>query len=311
MKIIFMGTPEFSVEILKALMKNYEVVLVITQPDAYNYRKKEYIPTPVKKYALENSLKVMQPEEIKEVEKQILKIDVDLIVSAAYGQFVSQKIVNHPKHRAINVHGSILPKYRGGAPIQRAIMNGEKETGVSIIYMEKKMDSGDILKISKIPILDEDNQETIFNKLSILGSKVVVEVIEELKQGTAKRVPQIEAEATFAYNLKKEDELIDFSKTALEVFNQIRGLNPNPGAYFKMDKQNIKVFNSEVVNMFTNKESSIIIDITKKSFIVSCGNNTAIAITEIQLPGKNRIKVSDFLNGRGREIVQINKEINK
>src|SRR5690606_27150774 len=183
MKIIFMGTPDFAVRILDEINKNFEVVLVVTQPDTYNYRKKKYEYSPVKFYALEHNLEIFQPESIKKEADYILGLDVDLIVTAAYGQFVPKKILDHPKYRAINVHGSILPKYRGGAPIQRAIINGDAETGITIMYMDRRMDAGDILRIEKIPILDEDTQDTMFEKLSILGSKMIVDVINDLRMG--------------------------------------------------------------------------------------------------------------------------------
>jgi methionyl-tRNA formyltransferase len=310
MKIIFMGTPDFAVRILDEINKNFEVVLVVTQPDTYNYRKKKYEYSPVKSYALEHNLEIFQPESIKKEADYILGLDVDLIVTAAYGQFVPKKILDHPKYRAINVHGSILPKYRGGAPIQRAIINGDAETGITIMYMDRRMDAGDILRIEKIPILDEDTQDTMFEKLSILGSKMIVDVINDLRMGKIIPIPQDESKATYAYNLTKQDELIDFNNTARGVFNQIRGLNSNPGAYFILDGMNIKVYNSKVVDKTTQEKPGIIIGVNKDSFEISCGGNTVIALTEVQMPGKKRMSARDFLNGSGRNLISINKEVN-
>lgn len=310
MKIIFMGTPQFAVRVLEQLHKNYEVVLVVTQPDTYNYRKKKYYPTPVKEYALKHDLPVFQPEKIRAEMDNILNYEVDLIVTAAYGQIIPKKLLDHPKYRAINVHGSILPKYRGGAPIQRAIINGDKETGITIMYMDVKMDAGDILRIERIPILDEDNQDTMFEKLSILGSEMIVDVIEDLKANKITPIPQAEAEVTYAYNLTKEDELIDFNKPARAVFNQIRGLNSNPGAYFILDGENVKVYNSRVVDKKVNTKPGVIVNINKDSFEVSCGDGTVIAITEIQMPSKKKMNVRDFLNGSGKNIILVNKEVN-
>lgn len=310
MKIIFMGTPDFAVRILDEINKNFEVVLVVTQPDTYNYRKKKYEYSPVKSYALEHNLEIFQPESIKKEADYILGLDVDLIVTAAYGQFVPKKILDHPKYRAINVHGSILPKYRGGAPIQRAIINGDAETGITIMYMDRRMDAGDILRIEKIPILDEDTQDTMFEKLSILGSKMIVDVINDLRMGKIIPIPQDESKATYAYNLTKQDELIDFNNTARGVFNQIRGLNSNPGAYFILDGINIKVYNSKVVDKTTQEKPGIIIGVNKDSFEISCGGNTVIALTEVQMPGKKRMSARDFLNGSGRNLISINKEVN-
>lgn len=311
MKIIFMGTPDFAVPILEKINEKYEVVMVVTQPDTYNYRKKKYAYSEVKEFALKHNLNLFQPENIKKEKEVILKLDIDLIVTAAYGQFIPKEILNHPKLRSINVHGSILPKYRGGAPIQRAIINGEVETGITIMYMEQKMDAGDILRIEKLPILDSDTGDSMFKKLSILGSEMIVNVIEDLRENKITPIKQSEAEATYAYNLTKEDERIDFSKTARSVFNQIRGLNSNPGAYFILDKDNIKVYNSRVSTKTTDKLPGIIAGINKDSFEISCGDNSIIEITEIQMPSKNRVKVRDFLNGNGKNIVLINKEVNK
>jgi methionyl-tRNA formyltransferase len=310
MKIIFMGTPQFAVPILDKLNQNYEVVLVVTQPDTYNYRKKTYTYSPVKEYALQHNLKVFQPEKIKQEQEFILGFEVDLIVTAAYGQFIPKKILDHPRFKSINVHGSILPKYRGGAPIQRAIINGEVETGITIMYMEQKMDAGDILRINKIPILDEDTGDSMFHKLSLLGSSMIVEVIEDLRNNKITPIPQNENEATYAYNLTKEDEIINFSKPARAVFNQIRGLNSNPGAYFIMDGQNIKVYNSRVVERITKMKPGIIVGINKDSFEVSCLDGTILEISEIQMPSKKKMSVRDFLNGNGKNILKLYKEVN-
>ena len=310
MKIIFMGTPDFAVKVLDELNSKYEVVLVVTQPDTYNYRKKTYSPSPVKEYALKHNLNVFQPVKIGKELDYLFQFEVDLIVTAAYGQFIPNKLLDYPKYRSINVHGSILPKYRGGAPIQRAIINGDKETGITIMYMDRKMDAGDILRIEKIPITDEDTSDTMFEKLSILGSKMITGVIEDLKASLITPIPQNESEATYAYNLTKEDELIDFNKSARNVFNQIRGLNSNPGAYFIMDGQNVKVYNSKVLDKKTKTKPGVIIGIEKDSFLISCKDGSVVAITEIQMPSKKKMSVKDFLNGSGKNIIKVNKEVN-
>ena len=212
MKIIFMGTPAFAVPILDKIREKHEVILVVTQPDVYNIKKKKFTHSEVKEYALKNDLPLFQPEKIRVDYQKIIDLDVDLIVTAAYGQIVPEEVLNHPKYKAINVHGSILPKYRGGAPIQRAIINGDKETGITIMYMAKKMDAGDIIKISKIPILDTDNQDTVFSKLSILGSEMINDVISDIANNKVTPIKQNEEEVTFAYNLTKEDELTNSLK---------------------------------------------------------------------------------------------------
>lgn len=309
MKIIFMGTPDFAVPILEKILEKHEVVLVVTQPDTYNYRKKIMLPSPVKECALKHNLEVFQPEKIRKENKLIFEKEVDLIVTAAYGQMIPTKILDYPKYRSINVHGSILPKYRGGAPIQRSIINGDSETGVTIMYMEKEMDSGDIIEIKKIPILDSDNQSTVFSKLSILGSEMILDVIDKLEKGNFETIKQNPELVTFAPNLSKEDELIDFNKNARCVFNQIRGLNPNPGGYFVIDNLTIKVYNSIVSKEEHNKTPGEIIGIYKDRFDVACGENTAISILELQLPSKNKMLARDFINGQGKKILSIGKKI--
>lgn len=311
MKIIFMGTPAFAVPILDKIREQHEVILVVTQPDSYNIKKKKYVYSEVKEYALKNNLPLFQPERIRVDYQTIIDLDVDLIVTAAYGQIVPEEVLNHPKYKAINVHGSILPKYRGGAPIQRAIINGDKETGITIMYMAKKMDAGDIIKISKIPILDYDNQDTIFNKLSILGSKMINYVISDIASGNITPIKQNEDEVTFAYNLTKEDELINFHKTALEVFNQIRGLNSHPGGYFTLDDINIKVYNSKVSPKHTDLPEGTIVDINKDSFDVACHDGTVISILELKIPSKNKMSVRDFMNGQGKNMIIKGKVLNQ
>jgi methionyl-tRNA formyltransferase len=231
LKIIFMGTPEFSVPILDALHQNYEVVAVVTQPDKEVGRHRILTPTPVKKYAIEHNLPVYQPEKIKEEYDNLISLNADLIVTAAYGQFVGVKLLHSPKYKAINCHASLLPKYRGGAPIHQAIKDGCLYTGVSIMYMEKKMDAGDVLNTVKVRIEDEDNCGTMFEKLSIAATNLLMETIPLLIEGKITPLPQNEEEATFAYNITNEEKRLDFTKDARSVFNHIRAYNPNPIAY--------------------------------------------------------------------------------
>ena len=306
-----MGTPAFAVPILDKIREKHEVVLVVTQPDVYNIKKKKFTYSEVKEYALKNDLPLFQPEKIRVDYQKIIDLDVDLIVTAAYGQIVPEEVLNHPKYKAINVHGSILPKYRGGAPIQRAIINGDKETGITIMYMAKKMDAGDIIKISKIPILDTDNQDTVFSKLSILGSEMINDVISDIANNKVTPIKQNEEEVTFAYNLTKEDELINFHKTATEVFNQIRGLNSNPGGHFTLDGINIKVYNSKVSLKHTDFKEGTIVDINKDSFDVACKDGTVISILELKVPSKNKMFVRDFMNGQGKNMIVKGKVINQ
>lgn len=310
MNIVFMGTPSFAVSIIDEIRKKHNVILVVTQPDVYNIKKKKFDYSDVKKYALENNLSLFQPEKIKTDYEEIIKLDVDLIVTAAYGQIVPEIVLNHPKYKAINVHGSLLPKHRGGAPIQRAIINGDKETGITIMYMAKKMDAGDILSQKSIPITLSDTQDSMFEKLSKLGAEMINDVIADLERGNINPIKQNEDEVTFSYNLTKEDELVTFDKEAIDVFNQIRGLNSNPGGYFIMDNQNVKVYSSKVSDKTHNCETGVIVGINKDSFDISCLNNTVISITEIKMPSKNKMSVRDFLNGQGKKLIVLGKKIN-
>ncbi|MDD4000670.1 MAG: methionyl-tRNA formyltransferase [Bacilli bacterium] len=309
MKIVFMGTPEFAVPILEKLDSVHEIVLVVAQPDSYNQRKKKYLFSPVKEYALKRNLPLFQPENIKEEKKVILDLEIDLIVTAAYGQFIPKVILNHPRFQAINVHGSLLPKYRGGAPIQRALINGEEKTGISIIYMTAAMDAGDILMKREIPILDFDTADSLFSKLSLLGSEMILEVVSQLEEGKARPQKQDLEVVSFAYNLTKDDELLDFRRPAREVFNRIRGLNSNPGAYFRLDGLVIKVYDSMVSNKNTKAPPGIIIDLDKESFDISCGEGTVLKILELQVPSKKKMTVKDFFNGIGKKMITKNKEI--
>lgn len=311
MNIVFMGTPEFGATILDELVKQHNVVLVVTQPDKMVNRKKEIEFSAVKKKAIELNIPVFQPIKIRQEYQYIIdNYDFDLIVTAAYGQIVGTRLLNYPKYKAINVHGSLLPKYRGGAPIQRSIINGDKETGITIMYMAKEMDSGDILAQESIPILDSDNSDSMFKKLAILGANMINKTIELLINNQITPIPQNVDEVTFAYNLKHEEELVDFNKTNIEVFNLIRGLSSNPGAYFKINNFSIKVYESELSAAKTTLESSVICDVTKDSFSVSCANNTVITFKSIKPEGKGIMSVKDFMNGKGRSIIIKGNKVN-
>ncbi len=309
MKILFMGTPEFGATILEKILEKHEVVLVVTQPDKMVGRKREIIFSPVKEVALKYNLNLIQPVKIKESEEEILKYDFDIIVTAAFGQFVGSRLLNHPKYKAINVHGSLLPMYRGGAPIQRSIINGESKTGITIMYMAKKMDAGDILMQKELVIDTEDTSDSLFKKMASLGASMINNCLEKIENGNITSIKQDENKATYAYNLTKEDELIDFTKTAKEVFNQIRGLSSNPGAYFTLDGIVYKMYSSIISNIVHNQEPGVIIEVTKSTFTVSCGNNSSITFDEIKPEGKNIMKVKEFLNGKGKNIIILNRRV--
>lgn len=304
LKIVFMGTPEFSVPILEALIENYNVIGVVTQPDKKIGRKQELKFSPVKECAIKHNIPVFQPEKIRTDYENIISLEPDLIVTAAYGQLVGMKLLNSPKYRSINVHGSLLPKYRGGAPIQHAIMNGDEKTGVTIMYMAKAMDAGDMLLKGEIPIKEDDNSGTVFKKLSILGRDLLLEVIPKLINGEITPEKQDEDEATFAYNITKEEEKINFDNSATKIFNQIRALNPNPIAYMILGGDVIKVYNSKVSDVVHNKMPGEIIGTTKHGFLMACGKGTTIEILEVQPSGKKVMKASDFANGAMRKYMK-------
>lgn len=297
LRIVFMGTPSFSVPILEALIKEYEVALVVTQPDKEVGRKKELTMSPVKECALKHNIPVFQPERIRADYQPIIDANPDLIVTAAFGQIIGTKVLNYPKYRSINVHASLLPKYRGGAPIHYSVINGDKETGVTIMYMEKAMDAGDILSQKAIPILEEDTTGSMFEKLSIVGRDLLMETIPALIKGEITPIKQNPEEVTFAYNITKEEECLDLNKDARNLFNQIRGLLPAPVAYMVLKGDNIKVYNAKVSETTHNKEVGTILGKTKKYFTVACGNGTALDIYELQVSGKKRVLASDFVNG--------------
>lgn len=299
-----MGTPEFGATILNELVKQHNVVLVVTQPDKMVGRKREIEFSAVKKKAIELDIPVFQPINIrKEYQYIIDNYDFDLIVTAAYGQIVGTKLLYYPKYKSINVHGSLLPKYRGGAPIQRSIMNGDSHTGITIMYMEKAMDSGDILSQESIKIEDTDNSDSLFIKLADLGASMINPTIDNLVNNKITPIPQNIEEVTFAYNINHDEELLDFNKTNKEIFNIIRGLSTNPGAYFKINGYTLKVYNSILSSSKTSKEPGTICDVQKNTFSVSCKDGTVISFDTIKPEGKGLMSVKDFMNGKGRSII--------
>lgn len=295
MKIIFMGTPNFAVPSLEALNEKYEVVLVVSQPAKPEGRKGILKNPPVALKALELGIQVFQPEHIKNEYEYFKNIKADMIVTAAYGQFIPTKILNLYK-KCINVHGSLLPHHRGGAPIQRAIINGDKKTGVTIMEMVKKMDAGRMYASSEILILDSDNNSSLFEKLAIIGKNLLMENIEDIYNGKNEGIMQNEEEATISPNIAPEEEKINFNIDARKVFNLIRGLSDEPGAYCEYNGQRIKIYKASIEKNDSDASPGTIINI-KKSLIVKCKTD-AISILELQIPGKKRMNVKDFLNGQ-------------
>ena len=297
LRIVFMGTPEFSVPILEALNNTYDVVGVVTQPDKEVGRKRIKTPSPVKVYATEHNLKVFQPEKIRTDYQDIVDLNPDLIVTAAYGQLVGMKLLNSPKYRSINVHGSLLPIYRGGSPIQEAIKNGDKETGITIMYMEKGMDSGDMLAQRAIPILDSDTSKSMFEKLSLVGRDLLMETIPLLVEGKITPIKQDESKVSFAYNITKEEEALDLNLEARSLFNKVRAYNPSPIANLTLNDEVLKIYESRVSSKTHDKTVGEIIEVGKDYFTIACGNGTALDILKLKPAGKNEMSARDYING--------------
>ena len=243
MKIVFMGTPSFAVPVLEELIKNYDVTLVVTQPDKEVGRKRILTPSPIKEVALKNNIKVFQPTKIREDYQEILDANPDIIITAAYGQIIPKILLDFPKYKCVNVHASLLPKYRGGAPIHHAIINGDEYAGVTIMYMAEKMDDGDIISQDKI-LIGEDNTTELTERLSALGRDLLIKTLPDIFSNNIKPIKQNESEVTFAYNISKEDEKINWHNTSIMVYNQIRGLADNPGGYAIYNDKKVKIYKS-------------------------------------------------------------------
>ena len=304
--LVFMGTPAFSVQILEGLLvEGYEVVAVVTQPDRPVGRKKIITPTPVKEAAVKHGLLVLQPEKIsgsEEMEK-IIALQPDVIITAAFGQFLPEKLLQAPVHGAINVHASLLPKYRGGAPVHYSIINGEKETGVTIMEMIKKMDAGGIYAQESLPITKQDDVGTMFEKLSALGKQLLLKTLPDILNGNLSPRPQDESKVTFSPNITREQEAIDWNKTAEEIDNQVRGMRPWPIAFTTYEQTRWKLLNVEALAEKTTAEPGTIIKKDKKNLWIACGKQTVLAIKELQPAGKGKQAINEFLNGSGQQVM--------
>ncbi|HEL0589672.1 methionyl-tRNA formyltransferase [Streptococcus equi subsp. zooepidemicus] len=301
-RLIFMGTPQFSATVLQGLLENpaYDILAVVTQPDRAVGRKKDITMTPVKKLALAHQLPVFQPEKLSGSQElaDIMALGADGIVTAAFGQFLPTVLLDSVTF-AVNVHASLLPKYRGGAPIHYAIINGDKEAGVTIMEMVKEMDAGDMISSASLPILDTDNVGTMFDKLAILGRDLLLKTLPDYLSGDLKPVPQDHSQATFSPNLSAEEERLDWSKPAREVFNHIRGMNPWPVAHTLLDGQRFKIYEAELAE--GSGYAGQIIAKTKKALVVAAGEG-ALSLTLVQPAGKPKMPIVDFLNGIGRSL---------
>lgn len=304
--IVFMGTPDFSVPVLKMLIENTNVLLVVTQPDKIVGKDKTVSFNPVKKLALEENIPVFQPMRIRKDFEKLKNLDIDLIVTCAYGQIIPKEVLDMPKYGCINVHASILPKYRGSAPIQWCLFNNDDVTGVTIMYMDEGMDTGDIIKIKEIPILDSDNVGTLHDKLSKLGCDLLLEVLPTIFNKTNDRIKQGN-NYTMAPMIKREDERLDFNKEGKKIIGKIKGLNPWPLANIIINNQEIKVLEAEFVQKKVDN-TGIIKEIDKKNLGITCKDGI-IYLKKVKPSGKKVMEINSFLNGIDKE-KYLNMEVN-
>ena len=300
MRIVFMGTPDFSVPVLQGLIDNYDVVGVVSQPDKRVGRHMELRNTPVKELALKYNIPVIQPIKIREEYQEILDLNPDIIITCAYGQIIPKVILDYPRLGCINVHASLLPKYRGGAPIHRSIINGDSKTGVTIMYMDVGMDTGDIISQEEIDILDSDNLESVHDKLSIVGAKLLLNTLPSIIDGTNDRLKQDESLVEYAYNISREEEHINFNKNSRDIFNLIRGLSPIPSSNVIIFGEEMKILESKIGNGSYTGTCGEIVDITKEGIIVKTLDGTII-LTKIKPFGKKLMDANSYVNGIGKD----------
>ena len=303
MKVIFMGTPDFAVYSLKALLTKHEVVAVVTQPDKPKGRGKKLQPTPVKELAMEHGIEVLQPVKVREAEviEKLRSYGADLIAVTAFGQILPEDILNLPKYGCINVHGSLLPKYRGAAPMQRAIIDGETVTGITTMFMAKGMDTGDMLLKREVEILPTDNFEDLYYKMANAGAELLLETIDGLEAGTITRVPQDESQATYAPMIYKETGHIDWSKPGRQIIDLMRGMYPGHGAYAVLEDEPLKLFWAEQqAGEYSDAAYGELVEVSKTDFAVKCGDG-ALRIKEVQARGGKKMPTDAYLRGHRME----------
>ncbi|WP_130860030.1 methionyl-tRNA formyltransferase [Gracilibacillus phocaeensis] len=299
-KVIFMGTPDFAVPVLERLLQEgYQVDLVVTQPDRPRGRKRILTAPPVKTAAEAHDIPVFQPEKIKDNYQEIKDRNPDLIVTAAFGQLLPKGLLEIPAYGCINVHASLLPKLRGGAPIHYAILEGHQKTGITIMYMAEKLDAGDIISQQAIDIADQDDVGSLHDKLAKTGADLLAKTIPDIFSGKAKRIVQKEEVATFAPNIKREQEKIDWKKPQQQVYNHIRGLHPWPVSFTTWQGKILKVYRAERTNRTIDQAPGTIVDITETGIEVAVAANQSLLLTEVQPAGKKKMSAADFYRGVG------------
>ena len=301
MKILFMGTPDFATSCLDALVcGGFDVCAVITQPDKKQGRGMKFAFSDVKKYAIDKNIPVYQPETLKDGEIQPLldELKPDVIAVVAYGKLLPQYVLEYPKYGCVNVHGSILPKYRGAAPIQRAVLNGDKESGVTTMLMDKGMDTGDMLIVEKMEIGENMTTGELFDALAEIGGKALVKTLTELEKGTLTPIKQEHDKATHADKITNEECLVDFGEDAQNVHNKIRGLSPFPGSFCYLDGKIIKLFSSRMGNKDVKGTPGEVISANARTGIEICCGNGSVIVTSFKPEGKGLMSAQDMINGR-------------
>lgn len=300
-RVVFMGTPDFSVPVLEGLIDEYQVVGVVSQPDRKVGRKQEVRFTPVKEVALRHHIPVLQPEKIKVDYQEIIDLEPDIIITCAYGQIIPKALLDYPKYGCINVHASLLPKLRGGAPIHKAIIEGYSETGITIMYMSEGMDEGDIISTSKTDILDSDTLESLHDRLRLMGRDLLLATLPDIIQGRITPIKQDPKEVTYAYNVAREEEYLDFHKSSRELFNQIRGLCPFPGSCCFLDDREFKIYGARIGDYDSSKNVAGEILHFYKDGIGVATRDKELVLLDLKPFGKKRMLASSFINGIKKE----------
>jgi methionyl-tRNA formyltransferase len=305
LKVLFMGTPDFAATILEEVLAAYPVLGVVTQPDKPKGRGKELAFSPVKELALKQELPVYQPLKVKEPEflEKIEELSPDVIVVAAFGQILPKALLDIPKYGCINVHASLLPKYRGAAPIQYSVIDGEKETGITIMYMDVGLDTGDIILQDIIPITSEETGGSLFDKMAVQGSASIIKALRQIEAGEANRIPQDNEKATYVKMISKEMGKLDFTRSAEQIERLIRGLNPWPSAYTFLEGKSLKLWQAEAENIsesqqleFKNATPGTVVEVRDNAIVIMTGEGLLV-VKELQLEGKKRMPADAFLRG--------------